>query len=111
MTTEQQIQLIKMAISPADYNRACFLMRNVDTIGAVRRNLFCDYMPNELMMAAYRIITNYERPTYTFDRLNGMVKPRVTARMLKSAIPEWRRAIDTWFNVRNAVAGKMTRQA
>ena len=107
MTKDEKINFIKTQISLADYNRAKFLMRNVDTIGSVRRNWFVDYTTNELMGAANHIIINYERPTYTFDKLDGMLRDKKTARMVKVAVPQWRRAINTWFAVRNAAAIKM----
>lgn len=107
MTKKEQINFIKTQISLADYNRAKFLMRNLDTIGPVRRNWFVDYSTNELMDAANHIIINYEHPTYTFDKLDGMLSDKKTVRLLKAAVPQWRRAINTWFAVRNAAAIKM----
>ena len=107
MTTEQQIQLIKNKISIADYNRARFLMRNIDTVGDVKKNFFNKYTDNELVGAACHIVTNYECPTYTFRKLASIMTDKQIKKLLAVAVPQWQRAVNAWFAKRNTIIRKM----
>ena len=93
MRYDQKYSLVLKHISIFDYNRALFVLRNMDKSLRVRKNIFQFYDNAEIEQCANHIITNYNMPNYTFDKMSEYVDDKFTARMLEASIPYWRRAV------------------
>ncbi len=96
MTYYQRYELIQKMISIYDYNRALFVTQNMDLNLRVRKNLFQFYNNDEIKECAHHILTNYNFPNYTFDKMSDVADDKFTARMLRASVPHWRRAVNAY---------------
>lgn len=103
---DMQRQLIQKMITQNDYNRAKFVLQNANDDIRVRKNLFQFYQIYEIKNSAYHIILNYENPFFTFDKMRTYVSDEETVSLLKSAVPQWIRAVNAMFRARSRVANR-----
>lgn len=98
LSSEEQARLIQKLITSQDYARAKFIIRNIDYAPKIRKNIFQFYDKADIGNCARHIILNYEHPSYTFNKMREMIdNDNRTIKLLKSAVPHWRRVVNTAF--------------
>lgn len=94
---EQQAAKIYQMITESDYTNAQFTLHNTNPEIRVRKNILQFYDNAEIINSAHHVITNYEIPNFTFTKMREILNDDTrTIRLLKSAIPYWRRAVNAY---------------
>lgn len=96
-----QRQLIQGMISKRDYQRALFVLQNANDCVRVRKNLVQFYSIDEIKNSAHHIITNYQMPHFTFDKMRVYIDDDAKiVKLLRASVPQWQRAVNAMFRAR-----------